>query len=181
MPDLAHWPPRAALRRLTLVSLAATAALFIYFRVHDRPLDPYTIVAFELAWTPAQARAMLTAWGAEGLRVARESLLVDFAFMPAYACLFAGLVLLEARRSAEALRRVGLALAAAPFGAWLLDAIENVALLGVLARPEAPPAGLLLAAGAAASLKFLLLLACLLFIVATLAARVARRPAPPAP
>jgi hypothetical protein len=175
MPDLARWPDRLALRRITALALVTTLAIFIIFAVHDRGLRPYTIIAFELAWTPLQAGVLLSTWGVAGRQVARESLLIDFAYMPAYAFLFAGLVLVEARRSAGRVQRLGLRLALAPFAAWLLDALENAALLGVLAAPAGPPAAMLLVAGLSATLKFLLLLACLLYIVFALAYRLATR------
>ncbi len=175
MPDLMHWPSPGALRRLTGLALLATLVLEAFFAVHDRGLSPYSIVAYELAWTPAQAARLFAAWGAAGARVARESLWIDFAFMPAYALLFAGLVLTEARDVTAGLRRVGLRIVLAPLAAWLFDALENASLLGVLGDTAAPSAPLLLAAGLAASLKFLLLLACIVYILTALAYRVARR------
>src|SRR5512141_3174165 len=105
MPDLIHWPSAGALRRLTALALLATLALVVVFAVHDRGLSPYSIVAYELAWTPAQAALLFASWGEAGARVARESLWIDFAFMPSYAVLFAGLVLTEARHVSAGLRR----------------------------------------------------------------------------
>jgi hypothetical protein len=105
--------------------------------------------------------------------VAREALWLDFAYMPAYALLAAGLVVLQARRSRGAAQRLGLRLAAAPFAAWLLDVVENVALLRVLGAPAAPPPALLVVAGLSASLKFLLLLACGLYVIFALVMRLA--------
>jgi hypothetical protein len=175
MPDLTRWPGRVTLRWITALALLATLAIFIVFALHDRGLRPYTIVSFELAWTPLQAEKLFAAWGAPGQRVARESLLIDFAYMPAYALLFAGLVLVEARRSAGRVQRLGLSLALVPFAAWLCDAVENVALLNVLAAPASPSAPLLQLAGLSASLKFLLLLVCVLYIVFALAYRLAVR------
>jgi hypothetical protein len=173
MPDPREWPPRGALRWLTAGALAATLALSAALALHDRPLRPYSIVSLELAWTSAQAAALLAAWGAAGQRVAREALWLDFAYMPAYALLAAGLVVLEARRSRGAVQRAGVRLAAAPFAAWLLDVVENLALLRVLAAPAAPPAGLLIVAGLSASVKFLLLLACGLYVIFALVLRLA--------
>lgn len=175
MPDLRHWPASSRLRTVTTAALLATVALFAAFAVHDRGLSPYTIVSFELAWTPAQAGALLAAWGAAGRQLARESLLLDFAFMPAYALTFAGLVVFEARRSRGAVQRLGLQLALAPLAAWLLDAVENLSLLAVLNTPANPPPALTLMAGLTASLKFLLLLVCVFYILFALAVRLALR------
>ena len=180
MPDLLRWPPRAALRWLTALALVATIGMFVFFARHDGPLSPYTIVSLELAWTPAQAGMLLAAWGQAGRQVARESLLLDFFFMPAYALLLAGLVVFEARRSAGRVQALGLRLAWAPFAAWALDIAENLALLRVLAvaAQAAPPLGPLVAAGLCASLKFLLLLAGVLYVIFALAVRLATRPVP---
>ena len=175
MPILKRWPSADTLRRLTGLALLATLVIEAVFAVHDRGLSPYSIVAYELAWTPTQAARLFAAWGAAGVKVARESLWIDFAFMPAYAVLFAGLVLSEARDVPGSLRRTGLWLALAPFAAALCDALENVALLGVLGNTAAPSSPLLLIAGLSASVKFLLLLAAILYVLTALAYRVARR------
>ena len=73
---------------------------------------------------------------------------------------------------------MGLRLALAPFAAWGLDIVENLALLGVLTAPAAPSSALLIITGVSASLKFLLLLACVLYIIFALAIRLATRPVP---
>ena len=149
----------------TLAGLLPTLGFLIFFHVHDRPLRPYTIIDFELAWTPERAGPMLAAWGESGRRTARESLWVDFAFMPAYALLFAGGTLLAARSAAGRGHALGFRLAAAPVVAALLDVVENVSLLRVLGAAGNPPAAALTIAGAAAAVKFALLGVCLLYIL----------------
>jgi hypothetical protein len=165
MPNLRRWPSSRTLRRVIVVAFIATFGLFLLFQWHDAPLSPYTIVSFELAWTPEQATPMLTAWGAAGQQVARESLWLDFAFMPAYAFLFAGVVLVAARSTARrmpsTLQNLGLWLVVAPFVAWASDITENLALLRVLAAPADPSRVALQVAGLASSFKFELLLLCL--------------------
>jgi hypothetical protein len=136
------------------------------FAVHDRPLQPYGIVGYEFAWTPARALEMFRAWGEPGRQVARESLWIDFGFMPAYALLAAGLALNAARQAESGrARRLGRWAAALPFGAWALDALENVMLLRVLGSPAQPPAAPLAVAGAAATVKFGLLAVCAAYVV----------------
>jgi hypothetical protein len=148
------------------VALAATVAFVAVFAIHDRPLQPYGIVGYEFAWTPARAREMFQVWGEAGRQVARESLWIDFGFMPAYALLFGGLALNAARRAESAwARRLGTWAAGLPFGAWALDGLENVMLLRALASPQAPPAGALAVAGAAAAVKFGLLAACAVYML----------------
>ncbi len=175
MPDLTRWPAPTTLRRIVVVAFVATFGLFLLFQWHDRPLSPYTIVSFELAWTPEQASTMLTAWGAAGQQVARESLLLDFAFMPAYAFLFSGVTLSVVRGHWAGrwgtLRTVGLWLVAAPFLAWACDITESLALLRVLAAPQTPSAAALQVAGWASSTKFELLLLCLGYVLVALLVR----------
>lgn len=165
MPDLRQWPAAAVLRRVIIVAFVATFGLFLVFQWHDHPLSPYTIVSLELAWTPEQAGPMLAAWGAAGQKVARESLLLDFAFMPAYAFLFAGVVLVASRTARGNLQKLGQWLTAAPFVAWAGDITENLALLRVLAAPQNLSGPALQVAGFAASLKFEVLLLCVGYVV----------------
>jgi hypothetical protein len=165
MPDLLRWPAPATLRRITGAAFLLTALIFIVFNIHDRPLAPYNIVTLELAWTPARAAELFAAWGERGIQVARESLWIDFLYMPAYALMFAGLALAEARLARGGWRTAGRWLALAPFGAWAFDLAENLALLRVLHSPAAPPAGLLTLAGVAAVIKFGLLLAVVAYVL----------------
>jgi hypothetical protein len=175
MPDLRTWPRPDRLRRIVVVAFVATFALFVFFQWHDHLLSPYTIVSLELAWTPEQAAPMLAAWGAAGQQVAHESLVVDFAFMPAYAFLFAGVTLVVARGAPGRLggmqinwQAIGLWLVAAPFLAWACDIAENLALFQVLAAPQAPPPAALQVAGWASSTKFELLILCFAYVLAVL-------------
>jgi len=154
-------PSPKLLRLITLGALPFTVGFFLFFRVHDRPLAPYTIVDYELARTPARAGQLLGAWGAAGQQTARESLYIDFGFMPAYALFFAGLTLLAARASAGRVQTLGLWLSHGPFGSWLCDGIENISLLAVLSNPGNAVA--LALAGWCATVKFALLLLCLLY------------------
>ena len=59
MHRLAEFPTPKTLRLVTAVAFLFTAAIFFVFRVHDRPLRPYDIVAFELAWTPQKAETII--------------------------------------------------------------------------------------------------------------------------
>ena len=165
MPDLRLWPAPPTLTRIIQLSLLATFVFFLVFQVHDRRLDVNNIVSLELAWTPARAKDILTAWGAGGQQVARESLFIDFAYMPAYAFLFAGLVLATARGVRGRLQTLGFWLSAAPFAAWVCDLTENFALLRVLTIPSDPSPAAVRLASLCASLKFELLLVCLTYIL----------------
>src|SRR5574341_2467518 len=109
MPRLAEFPAPKTLRLATAVAFLFTAAIFFVFRVHDRPLKPYDIGAFELAWTPQKAESMMGVWGEAGRQTARESLFIDFGYMPAYSFLFAGLTLMAARAVSARWQALGFA------------------------------------------------------------------------
>ncbi len=176
-------PPTALAAFITAAALIATVLLRGQFTGPEQIMQNrggYGIVPYELAFTARQASAILSAWGTEGQEAARRSLLVDFAFIPAYATLFAGVTLLVARVARERLQLLGLTLVPLQYAAALLDALENVMLLSLLGTQGAVPVLLPLAAGLAASVKFLILaLALVYWLVVGGAAllRLIRRPA----
>ena len=113
------------------------------------------IIPFELAG-PDRSPEILRAWGVRGRRAARMSLLLDFPFLVAYTTLNVRLT----NRSGNLLSasdhrthgRLAPAVAAVQIGAGVCDALENAALLIVLARRgDARMAGL---ARTAARVKF---------------------------
>ena len=162
---LADFPKPKTLLFITLTALPFTTGLFFLLQVIDQQLAPYGIVTFEFAFAPARARQMFAVWGAAGAAAARQSLWVDFAFMPAYAFLFAGLTLLAARTAKGRWQMPGFWLALAPFAAWALDATENVSLLRALEPAPDPSSAVLVLAGMSAAVKFLLLAACLVYMI----------------
>lgn len=132
----------------------------------SRPLDPNTIVALELAFTPESAAAIMRSWGDAGLIAARQSLLLDVPFiLLGYAPLLACLCLLSARGPEDRWRGWAESLARAALIAGGLDLLENVALWGVLARPLQPSALLTGIAGTAAAAKFVLVFTAIGFVV----------------
>ena len=165
MQRLSQFPAQKNLTLLTLLALSLTVGLMFYLQVIDQQLAPYGIVAFEFAWTSARAREMLTAWGDPGRLAAHLSLVVDFAFMPAYAFLFAGATLIAARAARDGWQRLGFWLMVAPFAAWLFDITENAALLYTLNTANDLPRLPLTIAGVSATLKFSLLAIGLLYVL----------------
>ena len=165
MHRLAEFPTLKTLRLVTAVAFLFTAAIFFVFRVHDRPLRPYDIVAFELAWTPQKAETIMGVWGEAGSQTARESLFIDFGYLPAYSFFFAGLTLMAARALSGWQQTLGFVLTFAPFMSAVSDATENFALLSVLQSPGSPSAAALTLAGVGATLKFSLLVLCLLYML----------------
>jgi hypothetical protein len=172
MRRLLETPSQKNLWLGTLLAFIGLAAIFLYLRSLDAQLAPYGIVLFEFAFTPARASEMITAWGVVGAHAARQSLLVDFGFMPAYALAFAGFTLLAARAARGRWQTLGLWLTLAPFVSWFFDATENFVLLATLSNPAS---SLIILAGISATIKFALLVACLPYMLGGLVATVWRK------
>jgi hypothetical protein len=95
------------------------------------------IIPFELAGTAEKAQAIMDRWGTEGRPAAQRSLVLDFPYLVAYS----GVHTIWCRMASDTLRRHGRK-GAADLGdlvvrsqvlAGACDAVENAALLGVLA------------------------------------------------
>lgn len=159
-------PSRAGLISITLIGLILTIVVWFLLR----PLNDIMtqgggagIVDFELAFTSDRATEMIRSWDSTALDAVHQSLLLDYAFMPAYAITFGGITLLLARaQQSTTLKRVGLRLALGCIAAALLDALENLMLLLALSAQPIPTFAPLIA-GTAASIKFLSLLLALLY------------------
>lgn len=96
---------------------------------------PSGIVSFELAGSLTHARDMLESWGPTGRVYAGLSLGTDYMFLVAYSIAISlGCVLVSRgfSRRLSFLSALGIVLAWAMFGAALLDAVENYALIQVL-------------------------------------------------
>lgn len=79
---------------------------------------------------------ILARWGAAERRCARKSLLVDFAFMPAYALFGAGSMLLLSRYPWNARCQALFFYASVlPLCAWIFDILENTASMKIIATP----------------------------------------------
>jgi hypothetical protein len=178
------WLPPAKQKQAFIGFLVLTLVVMVGLRILDAPLhtelSPSGIVSFELAGELPLARSMMEAWGAKGQVYAGLSLGLDYLFLVAYAgCigLGCGLVAGSLVRRVAVLSSAGVFLAWAQFGAALLDAVENYALIRVLLGSGAelwPPL-----ARWCAVLKFLIVAAGLATIgiggVVVLVGRVRRR------
>jgi hypothetical protein len=101
------------------------------------------VIELELMRTTGKARQVLSDYGADGRSAARTSLWLDYPYLVSYALFLAlACVGISARARRLGRRRwaaVGIALAWAGLLAGVFDAIENAALLRVLAgHPEQP-------------------------------------------
>lgn len=126
------------------------------------------IIELELTRTSAKASEHYGALGRTGRDAARESLYLDYPYLVAYALFFAAACVVVAARATERgmarLASLGRLLASGALIAAACDAVENLALLRVLAgHTDQPWPGI---AFAFASAKFLLLTAASLYAIA---------------
>lgn len=118
----------------------AALALWVFLVIQDGEIKQSNgpgIVPFEVAGTQEEAREILEEWGEQGRDAARVSLYVDFAYLIAYSLFLAvGCTVASqrlARRGMKSLAGIGPMLGWTMFAAAAFDAIEDVALLRVLA------------------------------------------------
>ncbi len=137
------WLSPSGQKRAFVALLALTLVVMVGLNVLGRPLNtevaPSGIVSFELAGKLSVARGMVESWGQTGQVYAGLNLGLDYLFMVAYSsCISLGCVLVARRlsRRIEFLSSVGVLLAWTQFGAALLDAVENYALIRVLLRSQ---------------------------------------------
>lgn len=143
----------------------------------EMPGVRWGIVSYELAFTAARAREILTLWSQAGVtESARVSLGVDGAFLVAYPMFyFTSIRLLHEHvmRPGDPLGAIAQRLAWAMLACIPLDALENV-LLWRMIETGATPSGAALA-GLSASIKFLLVLVGTAWCLAVIARRIASR------
>jgi hypothetical protein len=137
-----------------------------------RRVAGHGIVALEFAGSERRARALMRAWGRDGRRGARRLQWLDFAYLATYAP-FLRLATLAAgerlaRRGRHSLAGLAPQLAQAQLAAGALDAVENAALLSMLA--DARGDGLPRLAFGCAAAKFALLAAGWLHLLAAVCA-----------
>jgi hypothetical protein len=162
---------RGAVRILGLAQVALLLPLFEMER-RMRRAGGAGIVAFELAGTPERADKIMGKWGAEGQAAARVSLVLDYPFLVTYS----GLQFIGCLAASDELRgplaAAGRFIAPAQLAAGAFDAVENTALLAIVAgRPGRLPE----VARACALAKFALLTVGVLYRALGIASRVARR------
>ncbi len=153
-----NWLSTSGQKRAFVALLALTLAVMVSLNALGGPLNtevaPLGIVSFELAGELSIAQSMVESWGQTGQVYAGLNLGLDYLFLVAYSsCISLGCVLvarsLSRSNSARpgssdpgqkrgfgnplrAISDVGVLLAWAQFGAALLDAVENYALIQVL-------------------------------------------------
>lgn len=131
---------------------------------------PRGIVSFELAFTATRSEAIVRSWN-KVRKVAKNSLLLDFVFIPLYSTTLALFCIMAAhsfqRNNWSGLSTVAVVIAWYQWVAGLLDMLENFALLRLLNIKPPFPDTLPWLAGWCAFFKFsLITLALVCFLVA---------------
>jgi hypothetical protein len=127
---------RRALWGLSCAGVGTLIPLLALEREMTRTGGP-GIITFELAGTPQRTERIMQRWGKTGRAAARRSLILDYPFLVAYASLQA----LACNAASDSMRRrdlnmlaaAGAPLAWGQLAAGGFDAIENAALLAILA------------------------------------------------
>jgi len=134
-----NWLSTSGQKRAFVALLVLTLAVMASLNALGRPLNtepaPLGIVSFELAGELPRAQSMVESWGQTGRVYAGLNLGLDYLFMVAYSsCISLGCVLVAHSLSPRlsSVSSLGVLLAWAQFGAALLDAVENYALIRVL-------------------------------------------------
>lgn len=175
-PPLTLEGPRR--RRALWITGALALGLFVVLGILDARLTEDGapgIVPFEVAGSEERAREILGEWGEGRHDTARASLIVDFPYLVAYSVFLSLAVtaVAEANRRRLRLARIGAPLAWAALGAAVFDAIEDIALLRMVAGHVDQPNPAI--ARWAATVKFVLAGAALIYVLAGLAVRLADR------
>ena len=166
MPHTFAWLPASYRSTVLMILFTVTAFLAFALRVQGRPLvtdaAPHGIISYELAWSVDRAQDILESWEPlEG--TARRQLYLDFGFVLVYPPLLAlGCAMLAGSRFSGS-APVGAFLSWAILAAAPLDAIENLALLGMIAHGADRSRALI--AAWCAGLKFVLAYAGLGYIL----------------
>jgi len=165
-------PKATTLTAVTLAAIAFSAGVYAIMGFINNGLLPHTIIDLEFAASTARLAELVAVWGAAGVESARQSLTLDFVFIPCYVLVFSGLALIVTRAATGVWQRYGLYTIGLPVLAGGLDVIENLVLLNSL--PPATGEALMVAA-VCAGLKFALLAVTLLYVVAALGWKVLTR------
>jgi len=157
-------------RRLATVAWLATVGLTVALALLDVPLRTdsakHGILSFELAGSREAVDAILRSWDPHARVCAGLGLGLDFLYPLAYSTALASVCAWAARRRAGLWHAVGVRLV---WGQWLaaaFDAVENLALIGLLLGSSStllPPL-----AASFATLKFALLIAGVLYVAGVL-------------
>ena len=120
-----------------MVAVATLVALGVIDLQLRNAVSLQGVVSFELCAYSGSCRAIVEAWGPMGQIWAGLSLGLDYLFMPAYAAAIFFALRLAAERVPERFRRATRVVAWTAWGAAVMDAFENLALVRMLVSADA--------------------------------------------
>lgn len=130
MAPLSAWV-RANRITASAVVFAGYTAVMMRLEGRMRAAGGPGVISFELAGTAVEAESIMDRWGPDGRRAARQSMWLDFGYMTSYGIMLGLLIDRNRRRLGHPVWTPALAA-----GAVAADAVEGVALLGVLDRRD---------------------------------------------
>ena len=156
------WLPQPAQLPLCLLLIVAALAFGYYFGKQGAPLNrllPHGVLDIEAPWSTERAQAINQALGDSGIAVARRHTRLDFIFLVLYPLALSSACALLAAALPGKAGAIGMMVAWAVLCAAPLDAVENLAMLQLLAGTTSAPWPQL--AIVCAALKFTLVLGAL--------------------
>jgi hypothetical protein len=164
----------AGFRTVTLIGLSVvTVGLMVLLAIQGAPLttetSPWGIVSLELAWSTSNADRVVESWSTLGDTPTRQ-ILLDFPFLVFYPVCLSLWLSLMARGAKGWVATMGVLLSWGVLFSGPLDAIENLAMLKMLA--DQPTEILVKLSSISALLKFGLVLSVPTFAVAAGIARI---------
>ncbi|MFX1474388.1 MAG: hypothetical protein ACFFCO_02775 [Promethearchaeota archaeon] len=155
------FPRKSIVIGAVLFALISFLLLVFLFQSVEAAVAPtgYGILDLEFAWTASQATIILAAWGPLFIPLEIQGVYLDFAFIPSYVTLVAGLILLLTRRFTGCAKTLGFGCVLATPIAGLLDVVENLNLLTMMSAPTTIAESIPFTASLCATIKFALLIA----------------------
>lgn len=160
-------PRKSIVIGAVLVALISFFVLVYFFQVIETAVAStgYGVLDLEFAWTASQASTILAAWGPSLIPLEIQGTYLDFAFILSYVTLVAGLSLLLTRRFSGRAKTLGFLCVLATPIAGLLDVVENLNLLSMMAAPTTIAESIPFTASLCASIKFALLIATITYFL----------------
>jgi len=157
MQRLYRWVPQRHVLVVSFLLIVLASVVFAHFDA-SRPAGTPSAVSLELAFSATTFGQIVDAWGAEGVRSYRDSIVyVDYWFSLAYALFLSGLLSTVRPSPGESHSKADMAFFGLPMCAAALDWIENTLHLVLLRRDGGFQPVLVFAASCAAVLKWSLL------------------------
>ena len=164
LDKLLEKPKKKALQLITLIGLIAFVVMTMLGGVVNAA-PVYTILDYEFAWTSDQVIVIFNAWGTVGKQQIAFGIYMDFLYIVAYGALIFGCLLIATRKLEGKIQTIGLYMTITPVIAGILDVIENINLLLMIADATFIASASPFVAALCATIKFTIIFACILFFL----------------